>query len=226
VSSLVHREPGWTVVLPFKGGPEAKSRLAAPSALATAIALDCLEAVLALDPLEAVVVVTPDPRLAGPAAAAGARVLSESHPGGGLLRAIEDGLRGVKGPCAVLLGDLPALRPIDLETALDQAREQLTRAVGTPPMVFVPDAEETGTVLLAALDTAAMMPSFGPHSAAAHEAAGAFRLTPDLPRLRRDVDTRADLDQALQLGVGPRTRAAADEIAIRPGRSGGRPSGD
>ena len=45
----------------------------------------------------------------------------------------------------------------------------------------------------------------GPEGAAALDA----ELTAlDLPRLRRDVDTAADLNEALTLGVGPRTAAA------------------
>jgi 2-phospho-L-lactate/phosphoenolpyruvate guanylyltransferase len=213
VSSRPHPEAGWSVVLPFKGGPAAKSRLGPLRGLATAIALDCLDAVLALPTLAAVIVVTPDDRLAAAARAAGARVRPESSPGRGLAGAVTDGLRDVPGPCAVLLGDLPALRADDLGTALGRARELLT-ARGGPPMVFVPDAEGTGTVLLAALDAAAMTPSFGPASAAAHERAGALRLAPDLPRLRRDVDTPADLEAALALGAGPRTTSVAAAMAV------------
>jgi 2-phospho-L-lactate guanylyltransferase len=37
---------------------------------------------------------------------------------------------------------------------------------------------------------------------------GASRLDLALPRLRRDVDTPADLEAALALGVGPRTATA------------------
>ena len=81
-------------------------------------------------------------------------------------------------------------------------------------MVFVPDAEGTGTVLLTALTADAMRPEFGADSAAAHQAAGAVRLDLDLPRLRRDVDTPADLQTAVELGVGPRTRSVLAEIAV------------
>jgi 2-phospho-L-lactate guanylyltransferase len=222
----------WTVVLPLKGGPGAKSRLGAPAALATAIALDCLDAVLAARTVARVVVVTPDPVLAGAAGAAGARVRTESRPGAGLLAAVDDGLRGLDGPCAVLLADLPALRPADLDQALRVAHRALTGPRGgnhpgaqdaqhspepAPPMVFVPDAEGTGTVLLCALAPGRMRPSFGPHSASGHEDAGAARLDVDLPRLRRDVDTRADLRAALELGVGPHTLAALAETAFAAG---------
>jgi 2-phospho-L-lactate/phosphoenolpyruvate guanylyltransferase len=218
VSSITGPDPGWTVVLPLKGGPAAKSRLGAPAGLATAIALDCLDAVLATDGVDVVVVVTPDPALALAAAAAGAQVRPESALGGGLLPAVADGLAGVRGRCAVLLGDLPALRPDDLAIVLKLAAEVLGRPVPgrdpVPSMVFVPDAEGTGTVLLTALDPVAMRPSFGPASAAAHQAAGAFRLGISMPRLRQDVDTPADLQAAVELGVGPRTRAVLAETVL------------
>jgi 2-phospho-L-lactate guanylyltransferase len=204
---------GWTVILPLKGGPTAKSRLGAPPPLATAIALDCLDAVLAAEPVRVVVVVTPDPHLAALATAAGARVTPESSPGRGLLAAVNDGLSGVLGPCAILLADLPALRSEDLTTALTVATARLHQDPPAP-MVFVPDAEGTGTVLLTALTAAAMQPEFGPASAAGHQAAGALRLDLDLPRLRRDVDTPTDLQTAIELGVGPRTLSVLAEIAV------------
>lgn len=204
------------MILPLKGGPAAKSRLGAPAALATAIALDCLSTVLAVDRVDAVLVVTHDPDLAAAAVAVGARVLAESSPGAGLLAAIADGLAGAVGRCAVLLGDLPALRTSDLALALDVSANLLTRPADDrtlpPPMVFIPDAEGTGTVLLTALSPTAMRPSFGPASASAHAAAGAVRLEVDLPRLRRDVDTPDDLQAAIEFGVGPRTKAVLAEI--------------
>jgi 2-phospho-L-lactate/phosphoenolpyruvate guanylyltransferase len=193
-------------VLPLKGGPAAKSRLGAPPAVAAAIALDCLDAVLRARTVATTVVVTPDPALSSYAAAAGAVVRWESAPGGGLLAALSDGLTGLSGPVAVLLGDLPALLPDDLDDALTLASDTLS-AEGGPRSVFVPDAEGTGTVLLAALTPAAMRPQFGPASALLHEQAGARRLEADLPRLRRDVDTPDDLLRAAALGLGPHTRA-------------------
>lgn len=201
----------WTVVLPFKGGPGAKSRLAPPAGLADAIALDCLESTLAAASVATVVVVTADRELARAAEAAGARVRGESRPGAGLPAAVRDGLEGLEGPCTVLLGDLPALRPTDLDEALHRAWEALTTpstADHRPPgMVFVPDAEGTGTVLLAATGPDLLHPSFGADSARRHAAAGARRLDLELPRLRRDVDTRSDLATAHALGLGRRTRA-------------------
>ncbi len=194
----------WTVVLPVKGGPAAKSRLGAPGPLAGAIALDTLEAVLACTAVRRAVVVTADAATARHAARAGADVRPETRSGAGLSAAVDDGLAGLDGPVAVLLADLPALRPEDLAAAL-RAAGQVVEAGG---WALVPDAEGTGSVLVAAGRPEVLRPSFGPCSAAAHEAAGAVRLDLDVPRLRRDVDTRADLEAALRLGVGPRTRTA------------------
>jgi 2-phospho-L-lactate guanylyltransferase len=194
-------KPGnWTVVVPLKGGTAAKSRLGGTPALAQAIAMDCLVAVLAAQQVSGVLVVTADPGLAERCRAAGAGVVQQSVPEGGLSSAITDGVRAApEAPCAVLLGDLPALRPGDLDQALLAASQALD-ATGAP-MAAVPDAEGSGTVLLAAAGPAGLAHRFGPGSAARHRAAGAVMLELDLPRLRQDVDTRADLDAALALGA-------------------------
>ena len=75
-------------------------------------------------------------------------------------------------------------------------------------MAAVPDTEGTGTVLLAARTPAGLDPAFGAGSFAEHVRRGALPLDLDLPRLRRDVDTPADLEAALALGLGHRTAAA------------------
>src|SRR3954454_22710458 len=63
----------WTLLLPVKGGPQAKSRLGAPPGVASGIALATLAAVLAARPVGRVVVVTADRACAQAARAAGAR---------------------------------------------------------------------------------------------------------------------------------------------------------
>jgi 2-phospho-L-lactate guanylyltransferase len=201
----VRESVGWTVVLPLKGGPGAKSRLGATSALATAIALDSLAAVRACADVAATLVVTADDALAARVRADGCQVVPERSTG--LSGAVQEGLAAAHRlrpgqPVAVLLGDVPAVRPQDLAAALAAAHDALS--LGS---VFVPDADGTGTVLLAAARPAALRAAFGPGSAAAHAQAGIRRLDLDLPRLRRDVDTPADLAAAVELGVGPRTRA-------------------
>jgi 2-phospho-L-lactate/phosphoenolpyruvate guanylyltransferase len=207
----------WTLVLPVKGGPLAKSRLGARPEVATAIALDCLQAVLACSDVARALVVTSDPSMRAAARALGAHVVPEARPGAGLVPAIAGGVRVAALACAertaVLLPDLPALRPADLTQALAAVDARLSRSHGpssgsVPGMVAVPDAEGSGTVLLAARTPADLDPAFGPDSLAEHVRRGAVRLDLDLPRLRRDVDTPADLDEAIALGVGPRTATA------------------
>jgi 2-phospho-L-lactate guanylyltransferase len=101
----------------------------------------------------------------------------------------------------VLLGDLPALRPLDLLAGLQAAAQHR--------LAVVPDADGTGTVLLTSLD-GHLEPAFGTGSAARHAAAGHHRLDLDLPRLRTDVDDDASLRVARALGVGPATQQVLD----------------
>ena len=90
------------------------------------------------------------------------------------------------GPVAVLLGDLPALRPDDLRAALDLAERH--------PRAFVADADGTGTTLLTGL--VAFAPRFGAGSAALHESDGHVRLdVPTASTLRRDVDVPATISR-------------------------------
>lgn len=194
----------WGLVLPIKGGPGAKSRLGVSRrGLALALALDCLDAVVACSRqvVDDVVVVTADAEVA--AAAGLTRARSVADPGGGLDAAVAAGLAtlGAGRPRAVLLADLPSLRPEDLVSALDAAARH--------PSALVPDARGDGTVLLTWGPGPVRPTRFGPGSAAAHAADGAHRLDLDLPRLRGDVDTPDDLARALRRGTGPRTAVAA-----------------
>lgn len=213
----------WSVVVPVKATAHAKSRLDAGAGLrrpqlALALALDTLTAAAAT-PGVRLVVVTADPVVDAAARQLGSVVVDD--PGLGLGAAIAAGVRaaidrvddtdggGITGgpgrpgsptprAGAVLLGDLPSLRPEDLAAAL--------AGCARAGAAFVPDADGTGTVLLADVNPHRLRPQFGPRSAAAH-ARHATRLDLNLPRLRRDVDTAADLARALTLGVGPRTAA-------------------
>jgi 2-phospho-L-lactate guanylyltransferase len=192
----VTERSGWTVVVPVKGTPAAKSRLGGSAELARAIALDSVAAALGAAPV--IVVTTPD--AAGDFTALGATVVADA--GGGLLEACRQGIAAAgAGPTAVLLGDVPALHTAELADALEQASRH--------PLAFVADAEDDGTVLIAALDPARHVPSFGPHSRAAHLAAGYAELSaPADSGLRRDVDTPAQLAGIADEMLGPRTRAA------------------
>lgn len=214
---------GWTVVVPVRLGPGAKGRLAAPPDLPAAMAGDCLAAVAATPGVRRLIVVAPPGDLPDlPAKAPGAptprsatgcvtKVLRQPVGIEGLVPAVIFALAECCGPSAVLLADLPALQPLALASALADGEPLL--AAGTASW-HVPDADGAGTVLLAGLDPALLPVRFGPNSAAAHLAAGSPALSGQADRLRRDVDTPADLLQAWDLGVGPRTRATIDGVQV------------
>ncbi|MEW9265863.1 2-phospho-L-lactate guanylyltransferase [Kineococcus endophyticus] len=203
---------GWRVVVPVKGGDEAKTRLALPrrqrQELALAMALDCLTVCRDTPGVGLVVCVSDDPDVLRAARAAGVSTVSPGRPG--LTVAVAAGLASLeRGPTAVLLGDLPALRSQDLQQAL-------ARALTVPGPALVADAAGSGSVLLT--DPDGDVPHhFGPDSARRHVEAGAVALGDPLPSLRRDVDTVEDLRTALALGVGPHTRAAlAHDVPALP----------
>lgn len=187
------------LVIPVRGGDRGKSRLdveqARRSALAAAFALDTVAAARAADRVGELVVVG---SLAEPIA--GVRVIAD--PGDGLLAAVAAGLAALPSgaPSAVLLGDLPALRPSELDEAL--------AAAAAHDRAFVPDAEGSGTALIVARAGVLHAPAFGPDSAAGHRATGYVELSlPAGSGLRRDVDTIEQLRAAASLVLGPRTRA-------------------
>lgn len=210
-------ESPWHLVVPVKGGPQAKSRLNAPegvdhASLATALALDTVTAAAAAVGPSHVLVVTSGAGITEQVAALGVRVLAD--PGSGLNPAVSAGLAdlhraGRDGPTGVLLGDLPAVRVGELRQALDAASH------GGPS--FVPDAVGTGTVLLTGSSPPQVEPHFGAGSASAHELAGHERLELDLPGLRTDVDDEASLRLVLCLGVGTHTARLLAHL-IAPGR--------
>lgn len=198
----MHGLTDWTVVIPVKGTPDAKSRLGASAEMAMAIALDTVEAALMVAP---VIVVT-----SGGAAPAFAtlRATVVNDAGGGLNAAIRTGIAAAgDGPVAVLLGDLPALRSQELTDALE--------AAGRLPLAMVADAEGLGTVLIAARAASAHHPSFGEGSRALHAAAGYVELPVAADSfLRRDVDTAEQLRSIPVDRLGARTRLALDRAAL------------
>lgn len=207
----------WRVIVPVKGTSAAKSRLAPVvgrrrEEFARALASDTLIAAAGTQGVE-LLVVTNDPAITARARELGAQVVADSEAG--LCAALAAGVEAAlarkgrddsdDGPShradrgvAILLGDLPALRPQDLAAALE--------ACGRFESAFVPDAEGSGTVLLTAREPSTLIPRFGPGSAAAH-GRSATRLDLDLPRLRQDVDVADDLTSVLALGVGRHTAA-------------------
>ncbi|WP_127497379.1 2-phospho-L-lactate guanylyltransferase [Actinoplanes solisilvae] len=207
-------ERDWVAVMPVKRLGAAKSRLrgAVPAAhhrdLALAMVRDTVTAVLASSAVAELLVVTDDPVAAGAVTALGARVVPDL-PDAGLNDAMRHGADVVAGPAryrAVLAGDLPALRPEQLDAALAAAR---------PGRAFVADAAGSGTVLLAVAPGEPLDPRFGLGSAAAHAASGARPLEGDWPGLRQDVDTPADLATVLGLGAGAHTCALLRDLGLK-----------
>lgn len=194
-----------SLVIPVKSGPGAKSRLVGDAedrrALASAIALDTVEAARASGAVGELVVVG-----GLPVPLPGVRVIDD--PGAGLLAAVEAGLALLDPdlPTAVLLGDVPALQPEELSRALAAADEH--------DRAFVPDAEGTGTTLIVARAGVPHAARFGAASAARHRAEGYVELElPPLSGLRRDIDTREQLEAAASLVLGGRTRALLNQTA-------------
>lgn len=209
MSQVGTSERRWGVVLPVKRLGSAKSRLstrpaAQRRALALAFALDVVAACAATSPA-ALVVVTDDDEVGTAAAELGASVLAD-EAGSGLVPAFLTGAAEVSrlapdADLALLVADLPALRPIDLTTALAHAARH--------DRAFVADVAGTGSTLLTARSGVAPDPHFGRRSRAAHARSGAVELRdPQLVRLRCDVDTEVDLWHATTLGLGPHTAAA------------------
>ncbi len=202
----------WTVVIPVKALPAAKSRLAPASAdpdahrrLVEAIRADTMAAAAGAPSVARILLVT-DAGQAGP------DTVVQTRPGlnGALRDAAEHAARHWPGDgIAALVGDLPSLRSAELDDALGQA----ALAGGG----FVADADGTGTTLLAAVPGRALEPRFGPGSASRHaEIVGAL---PAGAGLRRDVDTAEDLRRAAAgPGVGPRTHAVLHDTGDHPAR--------
>ncbi len=205
----------WSVVIPVKRLPEAKSRLAlsreSRAALALAFASDTVAAAAASPLVAAVFAVTADEAVSQRLNALGARILPDDAPGGlnaavesGRLHALADDPRR---RVAALTADLPGLRTADL-----------TEALATVPQgrAFVADAPGSGTTLLLSDSGGTLAARFGPNSRHAHERSGAVLLSDAGQSLRRDVDTVEDLADAVRLGVGEHTAAALARLRWTP----------
>jgi 2-phospho-L-lactate guanylyltransferase len=216
-------KPLFTVVVPVKGTADGKSRLLPerPAGermlLAEAFALDAVSALQRARQVGRVVVVTDAASsVAARLRERGVTVLGD--PGGGLNAAAGAGLAwagadadaavgAAPGPVAVMLGDLPTLGADDLDEALEAARGH--------PLALVHDAEGSGTTLITATE-GALVPHFGGGSAERHRAAGHVDLVlrPE-STLRHDVDTEADLQAAVAVGVGGHTAEVLRRLTSR-----------
>ncbi len=204
----------WSVLLPVKVLAQAKSRLAGLAGprrpeLALDLACDTVLAVLGCAAVARAVVITDDPVAAAALSEFGALVVPD-EPRDGLNAALRHGaaFAAARWPgcgTAAQSADLPALRPAELGRALD--------AAAAWPNAFVADAAGDGTTLYTAAPGAAFHPAFGLASRARHASGGATEIElRDIPGLRRDVDTPADLRAAAALGLGPRTAPLAAEL--------------
>ncbi|MGH3766577.1 MAG: 2-phospho-L-lactate guanylyltransferase [Pseudonocardiaceae bacterium] len=201
------------LLIPMKPLARAKTRLrgaaggdpAAHAALVLALARDTLAAAAGAAMVRRTVAICSDGVVCRALAVDGVESIPD-EPAAGLnsaLRYSETMLRAADpaAAVAVLLADLPALRPQELDCAL-------RHALATSGRGFCADRVGTGTTLLVASPGHSLKPRFGPGSAAAHRAGGARELSGRWPGLRCDVDTVADLGLARELGLGRFTRAA------------------
>ena len=204
--------PTWQVIVPVRGGSAGKSRLTSIEGvrltgpqrreLALAMAHDTVSAAVALG-RGPVTVLTGDGAVASMAAECGATTATDHGRGLNPELAEAAAAYGAAVGVAVLLGDLPALRPVDLGAALDLARDL------PEPGLVVPDGEGTGTTLVAGTPGAVEAPPFrfGAGSAQRHQRAGLHPGGLHLDRLRADVDTPEGWAAAVRLGLGPTTSA-------------------
>ncbi|WP_369821680.1 2-phospho-L-lactate guanylyltransferase [Pseudonocardia sp. EC080610-09] len=218
------------LVVPVKPLPKAKTRLRGAAdggvgdldahlRLALALARDTVRAAVSAAAVREVLVISSDPAVAVEVGALGVEVVTD--PGRGLNGALRHGaalLRSRDDGAAIgaLQADLPALRPAELDDAVTAAAALYADGARR---VFQPDEPGTGTTLLLAAAGVRLDPHFGGASAAAHRASEAVVLPGDRPGLRRDVDTAADLDAAVALGVGSWTRAVLGQGRRTPGDS-------
>lgn len=196
----------WSVVVPVKRLERAKTRLSVDASLrrelALAMASDTVAACLLTPGVVSVVVVTDD-EVAGPAMRAlGAQVVAD-EPDAGLNPALVHGATMLahehpEAGTVMLSSDLPALSPAALAQLLGHA--------ASVDSACVADAAGTGTTVLTTRASVPTTPSFGAGSWQRHIDGGATDLTAYADaRLRRDVDTTADLAAAISLGCGAAT---------------------
>ena len=202
-------ERGWTIVVPLKRIPHAKSRLrpatAGPAEHARLIEAIRADTIAVATAVGRVVLVYDEPveaaDLTGIEPIDELSAIVQVRPG--LNEALSDAAKLVSArwpddAIAALVGDLPALTVTELADALGSATDW--------PRAFVPDLAGTGTTLLTAAAGVELEPEFGDGSAARH-ALTAHRLSAGVG-LRLDVDTQDDLVIAVRQGVGPHTRHA------------------
>ncbi len=207
----------WTAIIPVKQWALAKSRLHLLEhqrhAVARALAEDTLAVVAAAPSIGRVVVVTAQKEMLSVAHGCGAHTLTDRPlmSGDPLNTAVMAGRswavsRRVGSPLVVVPADLGSLTVDTLEDALEALTDRDTG--------FVADLAGTGTTLLAARSPELLSPAYGEGSARRHRAGGAREAIGLDPRVRLDVDSRADLAEAQHLGLGPAVSAVMDSILL------------
>lgn len=202
---------GVGLIIAVKRLGDAKSRLSAlfsPEArerVVLAMLLDTLSTASAVPAVGSITVVTPDATVAAAVRDLGAAVVADPTPIGhpdplnsAILAAYASVSAGTSN-IAVLQGDLPALRAIELADAIASAASH--------PRSFVADRHGSGTSALFAFGVP-LDPRLGADSARRHRHSGAVELTGAWPGLRCDIDTPDDLAEARRLGVGGATAVA------------------
>ncbi|MGY4710080.1 2-phospho-L-lactate guanylyltransferase [Mycolicibacterium sp. CBM1] len=199
------------VIIAVKRLSAAKTRLAPVFSSDTreqvvlAMLIDTIAAARAVDAVQSITVITPDDTAAAAVRELGAEAIADPTPATDpdpLNTAVRFASAAVtrRTPNTVVLqGDLPALRSVELDEALAQARVYRRS--------FVADRHASGTAALFAFG-AALEPLLGKDSARRHRDSGAVELTGVWPGLRCDIDTLEDLRAARRLGVGPATTRA------------------
>lgn len=209
----------FTAIIPVKEFCWAKTRLSGNpflrSSLAKAFALDVISAAGQASMIESVVTVTKESRGQFVEADEDVHVISEQprNSGDALNEAVKRGADWSRvnrpgQPVVVVPADLAAITARDLDETLVIA--------STVRTAHVVDVGGTGTTLLTALDARDLCSHYGSDSARLHRLAGYSAMARVNARLRRDVDTPADLQDAITLGVGPATHEILGFLRLEP----------
>lgn len=185
-------------IVPAKALDQAKQRLAAllsedeRRALALAMLEDVLSALNSVPRIASVHVVSPDSEVLALAASLGATPVTEPESVRGINQALSharDGLASEVDGLVVVLADVAAIRPADVDAALD--------ALPDGPGVVICPSHDKGTSLLFARPLSGITFRFGRDSFQNHKREATARGVPAhvlrLEALARDVDEPDDL---------------------------------
>jgi 2-phospho-L-lactate guanylyltransferase len=204
----------WCALVPQKSLAVAKGRLELEPgprrALAAAMLRDTVAAITATDGVEHVLLLFDDPADAASFVAWDSVVTTSTDLNGSVLLGAAAARRRLPAHGIVVVpGDLPALRPAELDLCLEVAAGH--------SLGYVPDADKAGTTILTATGSHPLTPAYGPGSSATHASRGVQPLALDgTDSVRTDVDDLRSLAAALALGCGEHTRACCHSLALTP----------